>query len=477
MIKLRTLALLVILILAFAVRLYKIDNPIADWHSWRQADTAAVARNFVKSGFNFLRPQVDNFVITNDKGLENRERLFYVEPPIYQTIVFIFYKLWGVREYLARFVSIIFSLATIIFIYLLAKKYFSETTALFAAFFFAFIPYSIYYGRVILPEPLMLFATISSIYFTSQWVDKNKLKYFILAILATAITFLTKAYMLVLLLPIIYLFYQKFGSNFLQNRKVLVFLGCSVIPLVLWRVFISFNPEAIPSSVWLFNGGNIRFTGAFFHWIFAERLGKLILAYGGVALFIVGLLLRPGKKEGWLLHWWVFSIILYFFILARGNVTHDYYQLPFMLPAVLFLAKGTEFLLRGGEKFSRLLSTTIVIALILAMFAFGWFEIRGFYWINHPEIVEAGRAVDRLTSPDARVIAPYSGDVAFLYQTDRHGWAVVDRPINILIQNWGATHYVSTTLDPATLEFAKQYQILEKTQNYIILDLTKPATQ
>ncbi len=37
------LILAAIIILGLALRLYKIDNPIADWHSWRQADTTSGA--------------------------------------------------------------------------------------------------------------------------------------------------------------------------------------------------------------------------------------------------------------------------------------------------------------------------------------------------------------------------------------------------------------------------------------------------
>ena len=55
-----TLGLLLILVLGFVVRLYKIDNPVADWHSWRQADTAAVTRNFVWEGINLFYPKFDD---------------------------------------------------------------------------------------------------------------------------------------------------------------------------------------------------------------------------------------------------------------------------------------------------------------------------------------------------------------------------------------------------------------------------------
>lgn len=467
-------ALFLIILLSFLVRLYRIDNPIADWHSWRQADTASVARNFVKSGFNFFKPQVDNFLVTNERGLANPERLFYVEPPFYQSIVFLLYRMLGVHEYLARLVSVFFSTATLILIFLLTSKYFDRTIALFASFFFAFMPYSIFYGRVILPEPMMLFASVGSLYFVSEWLDKEKLRFLLLGSFFTALSFLLKAYTLVLLLPITYLLWQKYGFHFFRNRKVLVFLLVSIFPLLLWRFFISLHPEGIPSSTWLFNGGNLRFTGAFFHWIFAERLGKLILAYGGIGLFAIGVVLRPHKKEGWLFHVWLLAIITYFFILATGNVTHDYYQVPFLPVAVIFLAKGAVLLLRGTREVSKLVSWPFLLVSVLAMLAFGWFEVRGFYWINHPEIVEAGKAVDRLTPRNSKVIAPYSDDVAFLYQTNRYGWAAVDRPIDLLIQE-GATHYVSVDLSDMSL--AKQYTIVEQTPRYIILDLTKKGRQ
>ena len=51
----------IILLLGFGVRLYKITSPIADWHSWRQADTASVTRNFVKYGVDMLYPRYDDF--------------------------------------------------------------------------------------------------------------------------------------------------------------------------------------------------------------------------------------------------------------------------------------------------------------------------------------------------------------------------------------------------------------------------------
>jgi hypothetical protein len=58
-------------------------------------------------------------------------------------------------------------------------------------------------------------------------------------------------------------------------------------------------PEGIPVYTWLFNEGNIRFKGAWFYWLFAERISKLILGYWGVFLFLLGLSAPVQKKEGW----------------------------------------------------------------------------------------------------------------------------------------------------------------------------------
>src|ERR1700733_9571220 len=76
------LLLITILVVGFFVRLYRFDNPVADWQSWRQADTSAVARNFVEHGFDLLHPRMNN--ISNvQSGLDNPQGYFFAEFPIY----------------------------------------------------------------------------------------------------------------------------------------------------------------------------------------------------------------------------------------------------------------------------------------------------------------------------------------------------------------------------------------------------------
>ncbi|MDP3733554.1 MAG: hypothetical protein Q8Q91_03335, partial [Candidatus Daviesbacteria bacterium] len=106
----------IIILMGFWVRVYKIDSPIADWHSWRQADTAAVTRNFIKEGFNPFVTHYDDSSGVAETPLTNLNRFRFVEFPVYNMFVYPFYLLFGVNDVYHRLVSIIFSLGSIVFV-------------------------------------------------------------------------------------------------------------------------------------------------------------------------------------------------------------------------------------------------------------------------------------------------------------------------------------------------------------------------
>src|SRR3989344_9561769 len=169
------LMLSIILLGACIVRLYRFDNPIADWHSWRQADTSAVSRNFVKNGFDILHPHFDD--LSNvASGKDNPHGYRFVEFPLYnlaQAGMFVFFGIFTIEEW-GRIVTIISSLLTIIFLYKIVSKYSTKNAGLLTAFFYAFLPFNIYYGRVILPDPSMIMAILGGFYFFDRWIEKTQ---------------------------------------------------------------------------------------------------------------------------------------------------------------------------------------------------------------------------------------------------------------------------------------------------------------
>ncbi len=243
----------------------------------------------------------------------------------------------------------------------------------------------------------------------------------------------------------------------------------TLAPFILWRLWMRQFPEGVPASGWLFNEGNIRFKGAFFYWLFADRLGRLILGYWGIFLFLLGVLVRPAKKENLFFLTWFFGIIIYFFVIAKGNITHDYYQIIALPIICIYLAKGATFLLSPQKLFNRALSLSVLVICIVFSLAFSWYHVRSFFNINRPEIVKAGRIADRLLPLDAKVIAPYSGDTAFLYQTKRKGWPVGGNIEDKI--NKGASFYISIDETQETKELQKKYETIFQASDFLILNL------
>src|SRR6266404_5216605 len=89
--KFEVLCLFIILVGAFGVRLYKINNPLDDWHAWRQADTATVSQIYVDYGINLLYPRYYD-VSPTQTGFYNPQGLRFVEFPIYNLLNVIAFK-------------------------------------------------------------------------------------------------------------------------------------------------------------------------------------------------------------------------------------------------------------------------------------------------------------------------------------------------------------------------------------------------
>jgi hypothetical protein len=473
--------LFVILIFAFWVRTYRIDRALADWHSWRQADTAAVSRNFIWEGFNVLEPKYDDMVPVAEGSLPNLNRYRYVEFPIYNIIVSALWLVFGIQLKIARLVSIFFSLGSIIFLYLITKKYLGLFLAFLSTLVFAFLPYNIFYSTVIMPEPMLIFTMVGTLYFFDLWLAKNNpmqknIIFGSLSLLFSATGLLLKPTFIFLAFPLLYLAWKNLGWGLFKNTKVWLFVFFTLVPFAVWRIISLQHPEGIPRWTWLLNGTKIRFKAAFFYWIIQERLSRLILTVPGVALFILGILAPLGRRMI-LFYAWLMSLVIYLFIFATGNVTHDYYQVILIPILSIFVAVGIWWLLTWrGDLSRRIFGWMMAVILVILMSGLGWREGRDLFAIRDPNIVEAGEAADRLLPKDAKVIAPYGGSTAFLYQTKRHGWAIGVLPIPEMKEKLGATHYVTVKFDSEAADLEKEYKTLLKTDKFLIIDLTQPKT-
>lgn len=487
--------LLLLLSLALVARLYKITNPVADWHSFRQADTASVTREYVKHGVDFLHPKYHDLSNIqsgdNNDWQDNVNGWRMVEFPLVNGLLA--YVLRALPRLdlvlVSRLASVVVSLFSLLFLVLITHRIYGRRVAFFTGFFFAVLPYSVYYSRVILPEPFFIAFSLASLWGYLQYLESDKKRWLMSSAILFALALLIKP-MAVFFIPVFLglRLWKSFDVKW-KDAVTAICFAIAFIPLLWWRQWIQQYKIGIPVSDWLYNGVGrssnlspvymIRFKPAWWRWIFYERLTKLFLGFFGVLPFLSGFVAtltsarsqRRGQAS--VLMAFALGAFLYVSVFAAGNVQHDYYQAPLVPFVSLALGLGIVFLFDWLIKILKAPVAILICACVIGLMEiFAWGQVSGYYNINNPNILLAGKAADRLLPPDAKVIAPYDGDTAFLFATNRTGW-----PIGFGIETKiaeGAGYYVSVNYDDETNMLAKRYTTIVSTKEYIILDLLKP---
>src|SRR5215471_20032037 len=158
--------LLVIVACGIFARLYGISEPIRGHHEWRQADTAAVARNFYEESMNILYPRVD--WRGNSPG--------YVESEfqIYTFLVAVSYYIFGPHEWLGSAFNItVYALSALVLFFFISRLS-DEYSALLAVFFYSFVPLTFYFTRTFQPDALMAFFSLVGVYYFWIWTEQGR---------------------------------------------------------------------------------------------------------------------------------------------------------------------------------------------------------------------------------------------------------------------------------------------------------------
>ncbi len=470
---------LLILLIGLSLRLYRIDYPILDWHSFRQSDTASVTREYIKS--HLEQPLVPQYhdLSNIQSGLLNLAGYRMVEFPMLNLLTAsVILAIPNLPLALtSRLVSVLLSLGTITFLFSFSKQFFGKRVAHLTALFFAILPYSVFYSRTVLPEPGLLFFALGSLWSFGRWLKTEQMKWYVLSSLLLAGAFLLKPFVACFAPVYLVLLLKKWGKSAWKQPLLYLYAIPAMTTFFWWRHWIEQFPSGIPASDWLLNGNGIRFRPAWFRWLGYERLVKLLLGFTGLPIFAAGLWPKHWKPTKiptttWIIWSWWIGLFSYSVIIATGSVQHDYYQVIWIPALCLTLGHGIVSVDQWlSRRLSPQYSTIALVCMVLSMWLLSWRYIHGFYQVNHWEYVRAGQAVDKLVPADALVIAPAFGDTSFLLQTNRRGW-----PIGFEIDDkigQGATHYVTTSFDDEAHDLMRRFTILEQTEEYVIIDLTK----
>jgi hypothetical protein len=440
-----------IVVVALAVRLYKINTPLADFHSWRQADTASVARNYVKNGINLMLPKYDD--LSNvQSGLENPNGYRMVEFPLYNAAIAeaellipsVSLEMWG------RIITIVSSLVSLGLIYYLTLKEVNRLSATFAALLYAALPFNIYFTRVVLPESMALALVLGSIATLHLFTGSESRVRQILLYLSSAVLFclalLVKPTVIFFGVALLYLFFRKYKHSTLMNPLVYLYFFLAVAPFVLWRRYILQYPEGIPYSEWLItsiNNGNglqsIFFKPAFFRWIFFERINNIILGGYLTVFLVVGMIARQKK---YFLHSLFVATAAYLLVFQGGNVQHEYYQTLIIPTICIFTGIGIEFFYRNSRQFmSAVIVAPVITMLIIFSLLMSYYHVITYYGYSQ-DLVTISSIINSLTMPSDKIVTDTTGDTTLLYLADRHGSPSVFKDLGEL-QKDGYNYFVT----------------------------------
>lgn len=217
-------AFIVVLLFSTLIRIYGITLPYGK--PWETTFQEVIARNHVVYGFsqtNFIS------VISVFHG----ENIYHLgHPPLLQILVSISYFLFGIHEWSARFVPLLFSLGSIILFYLLVQKIRDKKTSMIASFFMSFIPMSAYFGRIVGFEPITMFFVLMVVYCYFKFILDGDKKYYLFAIGGTILGSLSD-WPFYLILPILVMIslLSDITRRKIKYAFVLLLLGGAIFSL------------------------------------------------------------------------------------------------------------------------------------------------------------------------------------------------------------------------------------------------------
>ncbi len=430
--------LLALMVMGLAVRWFELDAPLIDKQAWRQTDTAAIARNYFEEGYDLLWPRVDWRGATAG----------YVEMnfPLYPFLVASIYGIsGGAYDWLGRLLSSVLSVATAGLLFVFARRLFrNEFTALWAAFFFLFFPLNIYFGRVFMPEPLMLFLSVSALLLFDYWAESGKKEFAVGATLSAALCFLVKIPTLYLGFPLVALALQRWGWRFALRPSLWLYAVCVLVPAALWYGHAAnlFHETGLTFGIWNRYGYDKWDRSVLWSLGFYRQMGwrfiDVIYTPVGAIACALGVYSALRERRHPVLWGWFLGLLLYLFLVPEGNRKLHYYQLPFVPLGALFAAYGVAWL---AERKPLGLRRVVFSGLCAtATLAYGAHALTPYYeqpnnvHAYYESCFRAGQLINAKLPPDARLVvgdldenagAPFRAQSpTMLYYCHRKGWQI-----------------------------------------------------
>lgn len=490
-------ALIAILLLATAFRLYRIDAPYVDAHSWRQVTNADIARLWTEQPINIFFPPVswggpDGYV-----GLEF---------PLLQALTAVVWRVTGWDEPIGRLVPVAISLLSLWLMYLLGTRLFGRPAGRAAAFVLAFSPAYVYFSRTLLSDVPMVCFSIGAMlgyamyFFPSRPDDADppspadartdvtgRKRHAVLGAAFLALAGLVKVPAILVLGPIVWAAWLSRRWRLLHDGWFLGGVTAALGLIALWylhadRIYLETGlTQAIFRPSGTYSGELAAFSGHFTtisHWtvwpdaaigrklsVIFERFWDIHLTRLGFVLAVLGALFvwRPRRT---IVDVWMLAALSLLAVSIEGQFNHEFHQLPLLPPLALYVGLAAAPLFDGARlagwiRIPALRIAALVIAALLWSGAAYWSFadspiFAALYRPNHMNtgLIDAGQAIEHATPKGALIVTVEydrfgTNSPMLLYYSHRRGWsfdATSIRPITIeyLRETRGACYFATS---------------------------------
>ena len=178
--------LFALLFLASAALLgLQIDEAFVGRHEgWNAAVYGVAARAHLEYGLGVSRLGV----IVNGDSVPPAGFIWYTNhPPLLPLVLAASFAVFGEREWAARLVPILFTLASLLLVWRIGVRLRGPAYGLLAAAIFALVPMNAFYGRMVNHEALVLAFVLAALHAYLRWRDREEARWFVLSLAALAL--------------------------------------------------------------------------------------------------------------------------------------------------------------------------------------------------------------------------------------------------------------------------------------------------
>ncbi len=424
----RTICLLAIVTFGFIARAATTGAPIFDHHSWRQADTAMIARNFAVARLNPFYPQVDHrgalpvgYVAT---GFE-----------LQAFLAALIAQATGFSPHIGRLLSVLWYLGSVLLVFSLTRSRHGDVAALAAAFIYSFgFPLVVFVERAFLNEALLMCLSFAVLVAVDRRTRGAGLGWLLVAAAGMACIGAVKPTFLIVSAGVFALYLERDRLRGLLRLEPYAIVACGIVSAALWLSWAAALGQTTGLTFGLtdklFDAGILFDHG---YWVkITRRLVKDLFGPIGIVAAAIGLVAVWRARR-------MMEIALllggaaYLIVVTPGNYHHDYYQIPLVSGVAVLAGVGLTRGLDGLDWFRtrsprsqlaiRLMAFWLLpmTTLIRSASPHNWYQID----------------VDRAALCDELRPALHSDDlVAFLKQqspdvmfcTGSRGWLIQDGP-------------------------------------------------